>query len=518
MRFDRTISLLFLAAVETWFLGGALAQVDILSARLELVELKRHFREESDLQAARGGEFGLLDFEVEFENASDLGQVSLETPQSPLLGLERDGNFFRFEDFVGQISGGFLGTYTIVAGLQAGGSMEFEFAIEDFEVTEFPQIAFPTDGADELDAEDLEADWDASGNDSNRIDLFEIGTAISNVPSDLGNRLQVWRTTSEGQDLEPELFPNRTYEIWIGSTEFMDAAAEFDVEFWYTSSLYARFTTGPNPREDISGFNFNEYVTSLTAGIERKRFGQTSPPAIERTVARLVGNAIEGVEVGRVQGPMDARLVDSIPLQSMNTVENDTVFEREVTATAGQSVLFLMEFRITALVGSEIAQVDASLPFPQILAPLSNEAGLGSTIQVTWNGVAGADSYEISLRQLSGGFTSHSGPLSQSARNHTFTGVPSNADFELEVAAKSNEGSVSKTSILVSRRPPGDANGDGSATGTDAFGFASRWMSRVPIEEDFVATSRAQLLDLDGDEALGANDVILFLDISRISR
>jgi len=228
-----------------------------------------------------------------------------------------------------------------------------------------------------------------------------------------------------------------------------------------------------------------------------------------------VGNAIEGAEVGRVQGPMDARLVDSIPLQSMNTVENDTVFEAEIAASAGQSVLFLMEFRITALVGSEIAEVAPSLPFPQITSPLSNASGLGSSIQTTWNGVTGADSYEVSLRQVDGGFSSGSGPLAQSARNHTFANVPASSDFELEVAAKSVEGSVSKSSILVSRRLAGDADGDGSVSGNDLFGFAARWRGRVPTQQDFASSTGAQRLEFDGDEMIEAHDVLRFLEIEK---
>ena len=505
--------LLFLPLVALVFAMGyisAHAQIEIDSARLELVRIEREFRDSgTTLNAARGDESGLIDFEVEFVSDLTVDQVALVTPRDRYENLERKEGKYTFQEYADTRTTSLQGVYTIEVTSTTGAMVGFDFEVDRLEYEDFPEIEFPVDGMDQADAEDLRAEWDQGG--PNRVDLFEISSSLSDVSSDvprLDDLLATWRPFSDDQRLKDELFDERRYELWIGVTEEDEAETDgsFEVDLWFTSSLFLRFTTGPDPRERIDGFRTDEFVEGAVAGYERIRLGQTASQFSERLLASLTGGRIRAAEMGKIENT-DRAVIVGDSLRSATVLVPDTEFEMEITESAGQAVLFLIEFR-SGLLGSEVASVDSVLPFPSITTPLSDQSGLGSTVNVEWSYPGTADSFVVSLYPVDGGAAIVSDPLGSSIRQHQINAVPANTDFLLEVSARSANGSTSATRILVSTAPVGDVDSDGILSGRDLFGFANVWKSGIFSEQALPTPISIFRLDTDGDERIGPVDLM----------
>jgi hypothetical protein len=484
------------------------AQIEIDSARLELVRVEREYRDSgTNLNAARGYESGLIDFEVRFVSDNFVDRVDLVTPRETYEDAIREGGGYVIRQYADTRT--MQGTYTIKVTSTNKAIVEFEFEVDRLDYDNFPEVEFPVDGMDRADSEDLEAEWDQGG--PNRVDLFEIDSSLSDVSSDvprLSDLLMTWRPSSDDQRLEDELFDERRYELWIGATEEGEALTDgsFEVDLWFTSSLFLRFTTGPDPRERIDGFRTDEFVANAVAGYERIRLGQTTSQFSERLLASLTGGRIREVEMGKIEST-DRAVIVGDSLRSATVLAPDTEFESEIAESGGQAVLFLIEFR-SGLLGSEVAPVDSALPFPNIDAPLSDQSGLGTTISVEWSYTGTADSFVVSLTPVDGGAAIVSDPLGSSTRQHQIDAVPANTDFLLEVSARSADGRASATRILVSTAPAGDVNSDGVLSGRDFFGFANVWKKQVFPAQVLPTPVTVFRLDTDGDERIGPVDLM----------
>jgi hypothetical protein len=490
-------------------------QIVVESARLEILQLESQYRDASGLAAARGFEDGLLEFTVEFENAFDVDEVQLRTPSSLLLNSERQGNAFVSRAFIGPVSTLLRGIYRIEVTSSTGAFLDFEFEVETLDFPDFPEVEFPYDGQDQADAEELRAEWDGQA-DTDRVDLFEIRPDLFGNHPELAELLATWRTTTEDVDLENELFENRRYEIWIGSTyeDSVFTDFDFDVDIWLTSSRYLRFTTGPDARHLLDGFSPNERIDSAVAGVHRKRVGNLGPISPNRTVATLEGNNLAEAEVSPIGGSMDATLQGE-GLVEMEEISEGRLFTRTVPLNPGQYVLFLAEFSPSHRLGSEIARVSQAITFPTLQTPLPNQSGLGTEVSVTWAYSGAETETVVSLREIGSGTFEAEITVGAGVREAQFNNVPAGLLLQVEVGVDSGTGSRSSTCLYLSTGPRGDTDGDGAVGGDDLLAIAGFWRASpypASVEEEPLS---GFVLDLDGNERIDEKDLLLMLELAQ---
>jgi len=487
----------------------AFAQPVLTSVTLELIQVEREYRDRSNLNAAEGQEQGYLSFVAEFEDGVAVTRGFLDTPAGT-FELDRDGDSYRGQGFVGIITSAFEDQYTVRVETGKGSDVLFTFDVDSLDFGNFPEVEFPIDGADELDSDNLEVVWNGGG-DSFRLDLF-----------DLFNNPQMpqatFRETAQTLELDSELIERTFYELWIGSTEETDGnGSGFAVNLWFTSSHAMRFSTGPDPRQLLPTFQPDERIDKASVGTLRERFGATSSSFDESLIASLEGSRFAEAELWEIRNPGDGRLLGQ-RMEPVETIPGSRFEWDDVSIGNGNAGLFLVEFE-TGLLGSEVAEPSGPLnDFPASVSPVPNASGLGPNVMVEWTYPATPDSFRVSIDEIG----NPGSPFRQTiivngaVRQVGLVNLPPAADFLLFVSAISPGGSESGVCILVSTNASRDFDGDGIQRGRDLFGFSIDWQGLVRPNSNGEVPSGTFRLDTDGNELLNEGDLITFLETSRV--
>ncbi|MCG3196926.1 MAG: hypothetical protein GHCLOJNM_01406 [bacterium] len=469
------------------------------SMTIELVNVSRQYAEDSSLDTARGEEFALVEAAVEFADGGDIDRVRI------LAGgaqneLEEDGDRFALQRLVGSLGGAWSGDWTLTVEPFVGDPVDYEIPVGFLDFPNPPEVRFPIDGLDQLERASLEAEWTGSG-DSSRLDLQELDSSREVPESTI-------RTQASTADLGSLLSSNTAYELWIGETrtDSRKGSLPFPVEVRFTRSLYLQFSTGPNPRQQIPGLSVGNRIDAARCGLKQTRYGQSQgAPIVSAVVAELEGADIEEVEVVKIQGPEDGRMVGSF--LSAAELEPSSRFEREMpNLSPGDWALFLVEFSGEQL-GAEVRNVENVIfGFPTVSSPKSNASGLGPEIPVAWDYPYQVDEFRVVLTALGGPPHHQEVRVPPDTHSVLLHGVPLDRDFTLEVIGV--YGASQRSSLIrVSTFPAGDVDGDGRFSGRDMFLLSLALPRAVHPQPGALLVDGYFRLDVNGDEHLNRADL-----------